>query len=187
MIYLKELKSICKIFADDTSLFPVVKKDEFSQNNLNSNLKKLSYGVISAKIVFNHELRKQATEVYFWRKLNHDSSLPLDFTDNTVQIVEVHNHLRPSLDKKLGFNILIENKLIGIMKRLSHSIFRDSLLTIYKWFVRPHLDYADIKHGKHSNVNFEVNLEKLQYNACFPMTGAIWQTNRGNIYAELGL
>ena len=191
LIYINDIperiKTICKIFADDTSLFPVVKKDEFSQNNLNSNLKKLSYGVISAKIVFNHEIRKQATEVYFWRKLNHDSSLPLDFTDNTVQIVEVHSQLRPLLDKKLGFNILIENKLIGIMKRLSLSIFRDSLLTIYKWFVRPHLDYADIIHGKHGNVNFEVKLEKLPYNACFAMTGAIWQTNRGNIYAELGL
>ena len=46
LIYINDIperiKSICKIFADDTSLFPVVKKDEFSQNNLNSNLKKLS-------------------------------------------------------------------------------------------------------------------------------------------------
>ena len=34
------------------------------------------------------------------------------------------------------------------MKRLSLSISRDSLITIYKMFVRPHLDYADIIYDK---------------------------------------
>ena len=56
--------------------------------------------------------------------------------DNTVQTIEVHNHLGLSLDKKIDFNIHIENKInkckkmIDIMKRLSLSISRDSLLTI---------------------------------------------------------
>ena len=90
--------------------------------------------------------RKQATVVYFSKKLKQDSTLPLDFNDNTVQTVEIHNHFGLSLDKKLDFDIHIENKtnicnkMIGIMKRLSLSISRDSLLTIYKSFVRPHLD-----------------------------------------------
>ena len=90
--------------------------------------------------------RNQATVVYFSKKLNQDSTLPLDFNDNTVQTVEIHNHFGLSLDKKLDFDIHIENKtnicnkMIGIMKRLSLSISRDSLLTIYKSFVRPHLD-----------------------------------------------
>ena len=144
-------------------------------------------------MLFNPDLRKQATEVYLSRKLNQDSPLPLDFNDNTVQTVEVHNHLGLSLDKKLDFNIHIENKInkcnkmIGIMKRLSLSISRDSLLTIYKSFIRPHLDYADIIYDKPGNVNFESKLERVQYNACLAITGAIRGTNRENIYAELGL
>ena len=89
---------------------------------------------------FNPDPRKQTTEIYFSRKLNQDSPLPFDFNDNTVEVynyVEVHNYLGLPLDKKLDFNIHIENKtnkcnkMIGIMKRLSLSILRDSLLTMY--------------------------------------------------------
>ena len=32
------IKSLCKTFADDTSFFSIVKKDELFQNNLNSDL-----------------------------------------------------------------------------------------------------------------------------------------------------
>ena len=56
--------------------------------------------------------------------------------------------------------------MMGMMKRLSLIISRDSLLTIYKSFVRPHLDYADIIYGKPGNVNFESKLERVQCNAC---------------------
>ena len=51
-------------------------------------------------MIFIPDPRKEATEVYFSRKLNQDSPLPLDFNDNTVQNVDVHNHLGLSLDKK---------------------------------------------------------------------------------------
>ena len=143
-------------------------------------------------MVFNPDPRKQATEVYFSRKQNQDTSLPLEFNDNTVQVVEVLKHLGLSLDKKLDFNIRVDNKinkcnkLIGIMKRLSLSISRNSILTIYKTIVRPHLDHADIIYDKPGNVNFESKLERVQYKACLAITGAIQGTNRGSIYAQLG-
>ena len=44
LIYINDIiegiKSICNIFANDTSLFSILKKDRLSQNNLNSDLKK---------------------------------------------------------------------------------------------------------------------------------------------------
>ena len=156
-------------------------------------MKKISEWAHQWKMLFNPDPRKQATEVYFSRKLNQDSPLPLDFNDNTVQTVEVHNHLGLSLDKKLDFNVHIENKInkcnkmIGIMKRLSLSFSSDSLLTINKSFVRPHLDYADMIYDKLYNAIFESKLERVQYNACLAITGAIGGTNRDSIYAELGL
>ena len=85
----------------------------------------------------------------------------VEFNDNTVQTVEVHKHLSLSLDKKLVFNIHNDNKInkcnktIGIMRWLLHSILHDSLLTIYKTFVCPYLDYADVRYDKSGNVNFE--------------------------------
>ena len=54
------------------------------------------------------------------------------------------------LDEKLSFydhinaKISKANKGIGIIKRLSSTLSRNSPLTIYKSFVRPHLDYCDI-------------------------------------------
>ena len=76
-----------------TSLFSLVKKSELSQNNLNFNLKKRNEWTHQWKMLFNPDPRKQATEVYYSRKLNQDSPLPFDFNDNAVQTVEVHNHL----------------------------------------------------------------------------------------------
>ena len=89
-------------------------------------------------MLFNPDPSKEATEVYFSRKLNQDSPLPLDFNDNTVQTVEVHKHLGLLLDKKLDFNIHIDNKInkcnkiTSRMKRLSltQPAFTCSKLTI---------------------------------------------------------
>ena len=133
LIYIDDIpegiKSICKIFADDTSLFSIVKKDELCQNNLNFDLKKISEWAHQWKMLFNPDPRKEATEVYFSRRLNQGSPFSLDFNDNAVETLEVHEHLGLSLDKEPDFNIHINNKInkcnkiMGIMKRLS-LIFR---------------------------------------------------------------
>ena len=48
-----------------------------------------------------------------------------------------------------------------------------SLLTIYKWFVRLHLDYGDVIYDQHYNIFFHQKLESIQYNAALGITGAI--------------
>ena len=41
-------------------------------------------------------------------------------------------------------NIMSENdKTIGLMRKLQAVLLRSSLVTIYKSFIRPHLDYGD--------------------------------------------
>ena len=57
------------------------------------------------------------------------------------------------------------NKIIGLIRRLSVCLPRKALLTIYKSFVRPHLDYGDILYDKPGNLNFESKIEKVQYKA----------------------
>ena len=52
-------------------------------------------------------------------------------------------------------------KIIGIMERFSLNISSDSLVTIYKMLVCPHVDYADIIYDKPCNVNFESNLGRV--------------------------
>ena len=77
---------------------------------------------------------------------------------------------------------------MGIMKKISLTLSRNSLLTIYnKTFIRPILDYADIIYEKPLTELFKDKLEMVQYNAALVITGAIKGTLRDRIYRELGL
>ena len=85
----------------------------------------------------------------------------MHFNSTNIQIVDSQKHLSLVLDSKLNFNEHIEskitkcNKVIGLMKKLSQFLSRKSLLTIYKSFVRPNLNYADIIYNKPLNESFK--------------------------------
>ena len=64
---------------------------------------------------------------------------------------------------------------------------RQALVTIYKAFIRPHLDYGDVLYDQAFNNSFHAKMESIQYNACLAITGAIRGTSREKIYQELGL
>ena len=51
-------------------------------------------------------------------------------------------------------------------------------MTIYKAFVRPHLDYGDVIYDKACNEAFHQKLESIQYNACLALSGAISGSSR---------
>ena len=78
-------------------------------------------------------------------------------------------------------------KLIGIIKKLSISFPRDGLLRIYKTFIRPHLDYADIIYDKPNNASFKNKIQHVQYRACIAIIGVIQGTSREHLYRKLGL
>ena len=50
---------------------------------------------------------------------------------------------------------------------------RGPLLTIYKSFIRIHLDYGDVIYDQHYNNTFHQKLESIQYNAALTIKGAI--------------
>ena len=64
---------------------------------------------------------------------------------------------------------------------------RSALLTIYKSFIKPHLDYRDIIYDKAFNKSFHAKLESLQYKAALAITGAIKGSSTEKNYEELGL
>ena len=74
-----------------------------------------------------------------------------------------------------------------MMKKLSASVSRQSLFTIYKSFVRPILDYADIIYDKPHKDSFIEKIERVQYNACLVITGAFKGISIELLYQELGL
>ena len=77
--------------------------------------------------------------------------------------------------------------MIGLIRRLSVNLSLNALLTICKSFIRPHLDYGDILYDKPNNEKFQNKIEKVQYRACFAITGATQGTSREKSFDELGL
>ena len=199
LIYINDrpigVSSMCKIFADDTSLFSKVLDVNKSVIELNDDLEKINQWAYQWKIQFNPDPNKQANEVIFSRKsISHNlSHPPINFNERIITKFNHHKHLGIILDSNLNFNTHIDqklkkcNKLIGLIKRLSVNLPQNALLTIYKSCIRPHLDYCDILYDKPNNENFQNKIEKVQYQAYLAITGGIQGTYRENIYDELGL
>ena len=88
------------------------------------------------------------------------------------------------LNEKLNYNTHVKEKLskvckgIGLLRNLSNKLPIQALVTIYKTFIRPHLDYGDIAYDQPDNRTFINKIEKAQYNAALAITGAIRSTSR---------
>ena len=76
---------------------------------------------------------------------------------------------------------------MDLLRKLQCLTSRSAHLTIYKTFVRPHLDYVDIIYEKAHNSSFYQKIESAQYNACLVITSAIKGTSKEKLYDKLGL
>ena len=128
---------------------------------------------------FNPDPNRQAQEVHFSNRTNKDSSLFITFNNSKVETISSLKHLERILDERLNFNEHLENKInkcfkiIGFLRSLSNKLSRDVLFRIYKFFVRPNLDYGDIVYTKPNNGSFTSKLERTQYKAYLAITVAI--------------
>ena len=102
-------------------------------------------------------------------------------------------HLGMLLDIRLDFQehwkslVKKVNKTVALLRKFQNILPRSALLTIYKCFVRTHLDYDDIIYDEAFNNSFHQKIESLQYNAALAITGAIRGTSRKKNYQKLGL
>ena len=70
------------------------------------------------------------------------------------------------------------SKTISLLRKLQNNLPRAPLVTIYKSFVRPHLDYGDILYDQIFINSFHERLESIQYNAALETTGTIKGNSR---------
>ena len=75
---------------------------------------------------------------------------------------------------------------VNLMRKLNLLLPRLSLLTVYKCFIRPHLDYGDVIYDKPNLSSLTNKIESVQYNAALAITGAIRGTSKEKLYQELG-
>ena len=181
------------MFAGGTSLFSVVQNINSTANDLNSDLIKINDWAFQWKMRFNADPKKQAQEVIFSRKINKIDHPPLYFNENLVKSSSTQKHLGMILDTKLDFSLHLKNvqnkvnKTIGLLRKLQDTLPRTSLITIFKSFIRPHLDYGDIIYDRVYNTSFHQNIESIQYNPTLAIVGAVRGTSREKLYQELGL
>ena len=141
---------------------------------------------------FNPDPSKQAQEVIFSRKLQKSVYPPLHFNNIAVTQSATPKHLSMLLDVKLDFqghlkNIYSKvNKTMGLLRKLHNTLPRLPLLTIYKSFIRPHLDYSDVIYDQAYTASFHQKIESVQYNSALAITGAIRRTSKEKLYHELG-
>ena len=144
---------------------------------------------------FNPDPKKQTQEVIFSRKSKKTNHPHLSLSKSTVSLTTSQKHLGVILDSSLSFvQRLISaqiktNKTIDLLRKLQNTLPIQTLITIYKAFVKPHLDYGSILYDQAYNASFHQKLEKTQVNACIgiAITVAIRGTPNENICQELGL
>ena len=118
-------------------------------NSLNNDLVKITQWAYQWKMSFNPDISKQAHEVIFSRKRSIVTHPPLNFNNIPVAQTNSQKHLGMQLDlSKVESKV---NKTIGIIRKLQNVLPRSALITIYKSFIRPHLDYGDIIYDKAFN------------------------------------
>ena len=108
-------------------------------------------------MVFNPDVSKQAEEVVFPRKAITANHTTVYFNNVPVITENFQKHLGLILHSKLNFVDHINEKIkkatkgINIITKMKLSLPQSSLLTIYKSFVRPHLDYGDVIYDQPNN------------------------------------
>ena len=90
-----------------------------------------------------------------------------------------HKLLGLTLDEKLSFTNCLDDKInntlkgVGLLRKLSTLLLWQSLLTICKSFIKPHLDYGDVIYDQPLNESLSNRIESVQYKAALAITGAI--------------
>ena len=141
----------------------------------------------------NPDPAKQAHEVIFSRKAKEIYHPPLAFNDTIVSQSSFQKHLGVILDSKLMFDEHVKmvslkiNKTLGLLRKLHNLLSRSALITIYKAFVRLHLDHGDILYDQAYNMSFHQKLESIQHNAYLSITDAIRGTSKEKLYQDVGL
>ena len=120
------------------------------------------------KISFNPDPTRKAIKMQFSRKRNHRPHPPLFF--NSLPVVSATNHK------------LLDCKRIGIIRHLSSYFTLNTLDQLCKMFVRPHLDYYDIKYhiptvtnppSSSIGLNYSMtSIESSQHQASLAVSGA---------------
>ena len=118
---------------------------------------------------FNPDPVKQAQDVIFSQTIQSTKHPCLIFNQNTFNLTDYQKHLEIVFDSRLDFKEDLEiifqkvSKALGLLCKLQNLLPRKSVITVYKSFIGPHMNYGDIIYDQAYNASFHRKLESLQY------------------------
>ena len=131
----------------------------------------------------NPDPTKQTQEIIFSRKRTVSIHPVVYFNNTLVNSMAPQKHLGMILESKLSFENHLQsvfsrvNKIIGLLRIFQPTLPRKSLVTTYKSFNRPHLDYGDVVYDRAFNKSFHQSRESLQYSVSIAIDAAIRGTS----------
>ena len=138
------IKSCCRIFADDTKVFNISSESEVLQNDLET----LQEWTATWDLHFN----VSKCNVMHMGRGNENCSYILDVNNGVTEINKCteEKDLGVIFDQKLSFDAHIQsiikkaNRNLGIIRRAFSFLDKSTFLLLYKALVRPILEYANV-------------------------------------------
>ena len=181
-----EIESIIKLFTDDTSLSLALNNPDIRAEILNSDLDKIKNWAKKWKVKFKED---KTDLLNITRDCNH--ILQLTFGTKNLKPSQSHKHLGLIVQHNCRWDEHIRNicqkinMLISCLRNYKYKLNRKSLETMYKSFILPHFDYADIIWDNCTETQSNL-LENMHLEAIRIIIGAVKGTNHQKMYEESG-
>ena len=138
------VQSNCKVFADDTKIYNTTDKSNTIQTDL------ISLQEWSNK--WNLYFNVQKCKVLHIGKNNEEKDYTMTVNNSVIEIEKcldekdlgVYFDTTLSFDKHIQQAISKANQKMGMIRRTFKFMDRDMFITLYKAFVRPHLEYGNL-------------------------------------------
>ena len=184
----KDITSIIKLFADDTSIYLSMNDPATRTLTLNFDLAKIDDWARKWKVDFN----PIKTELLTITNKKQPETLPLSFGNVILKESVEHKHLGVIIQndckwKSHIYSIIAKTRIqVACFCSYKYKLSRKTLETMYKAFILPNFDYADFLWDNCSE-ELAVELEKINLDAIRTVIGAVRGTSHEKLYNESGL
>ena len=181
-------KSKCLLYADDTSLFDIVESPNDSADKLNHDLEE-THSLAKTWLVTINPTKTEC--MTFSAKRTKQQHPDLFYDGKKIHEVSHHTQLGVTLSSSLSWREHILNiyekgsKRLNVLKGIKYQVGRDTLRALYKYLVRPLMEYADVVWSGCSDTESDL-LDSVQYEAGKIVTDAMKGTSRQRLMCELG-
>ena len=183
----KDIESIVKLFADDTSMYLALENAAERSRILNADLQNIINWSVRWKVDFN----PLKTELMTFCNKRQPDTLPLLFGQQTLNPSYMHKHLGVILQNNCKWDSHIEaliiktRLLVACLRSYKYQFSRKTLNTIYTSFILPHFEYADVLWDNCTD-GLSDELESLHLDAIRTIIGAVRGTSHAKLYRESG-